>query len=248
MLLLGGTTEAFGLAHRLARAPHIEVVTSFAGRTSAPARPAGEVRIGGFGGPDGLARYLQAEGVAAVVDATHPFAARMRWNALHACERVGVPRLRLERPGWQAGPGDRWVRVPDLAAAARALGELGARRVFLTIGRSDLDAFAGVAGTWFLVRSIEAPEPLPLARAEVVLDRGPFTLAGERALLVTHRVDALVTKDSGGEATSAKLAAARERGVPVVVVERPPSPPGPRARTVAEALVWLATALPATGA
>ncbi len=230
VLVLGGTAEARELAGRL------PVISSLAGRTSEPRRPVGEVRIGGFGGPDGLAAYLRAERIEALVDATHPFAARISANAAAAAEATGVPLLVLCRPGWVAGPGDDWHRVPDLATAAAVLPRLG-HRVFLTTGRQGIAAFAGLDGCWFLARSVEPPAaPVP-SRLEVLLDRGPFTLDGERRLLAEHRIDVLVSKDSGGPA--AKLAAARERGIPVLLVDRPPSRPAAAVATVDEALAWL---------
>lgn len=215
VLVLGGTAEARELASRL------PVISSLAGRTTDPRRPAGEVRIGGFGGPDGLAAYLREERIDVLVDATHPFAARISANAAAAALATGVPLVVLRRPGWTAGPGDDWHRVPDLASAAAALPELG-ERVFLTTGRQGIGAFAGLDECWFLARSVEPPAaPLP-RRLEVLLDRGPFTLDGERELFRNHRIDVLVSKDSGGPA--AKLDAARERGVPVLLIDRPASP------------------------
>jgi len=156
---------------------------------------------------------------------------------------VGVARVRVERPGWSPVPGDRWVRVADLAGAARAVVAGGHRRVLLTTGRTELAPFAACPGVWFLVRSIEPPDPQPLPDATVVLARGPFTVAGERELMSAHRVDAVVTKDSGGEATAAKLVAARELGRPVIVVDRPPSPPGPLVRSVGAAVRFVEAAL-----
>ena len=247
VLVLGGTTEASGLARALADRPGVEVTTSFAGRTTAPAAAAGRARVGGFGGADGLATYLRDEGVDVLVDATHPFAARMRWHAVAAAEATGVSRLRVERPAWAPEPGDRWTVVADLDAAAAAVRAGRYRRVLLTTGRTELAPFAVCRDTWLLVRSVEAPDPAVLATladAEVLLARGPFTVEGERALLDERAIDAVVTKNSGGAATGAKLVAARERGLPVVLVDRPPSPPGPRAETVAEALAWLAPHLP----
>ena len=243
VLVLGGTSEASGLARALAGRPGVEVTTSFAGRTSAPVAAAGRTRVGGFGGPEGLARHLRDASVDVLVDATHPFAARMRWHAASAAAAAGVPRLRLERPAWQPVPGDRWVPVADLDAAAAAVAAGGHRRVLLTTGRTELAPFAACPDTWFLVRSVEPPDPLPLPRAEVLLARGPFTVEGELGLLAAHAIDAVVTKNSGGDATAAKLTAARRRGVPVVIVERPPSPPGPHAPTVADALAWMDTIL-----
>jgi precorrin-6A/cobalt-precorrin-6A reductase len=238
VLILGGTTEAARLAALLSDAGWA-VTTSLAGRTRRPAAVAGAVRIGGFGGIDGLVAFLRAAPFAAVVDATHPFAAQMPHHAAAACSQVGVPRLRLLRPGWTAVAGDRWQRVPSLAGAASSLAVSGARRVFLTTGRQELAPFAGLADVWFLVRAIEPPDPQPLARATVVLSRGPFAVESERALMASHGIDTVVTKDSGGTATAAKLTAARDLGIPMVVVDRPLAPAGPTVATVEEALAWL---------
>ncbi len=238
ILLLAGTTEASLLARALAaRQDRYEVVISFAGRTAFPDRLPGRVRSGGFGGVSGLVTYLRDERIAALVDATHPFAARMPWHAAEACREAGVQHLRLERPPWQEEAGDRWHRVPDVAAAADALHE--ARRIFLTIGRQELAPFARHGDKWFLVRSIEPPRPMPLPDAELLLARGPFNLEDEVRLMAAHRIDTLVSKNSGGSAAAAKLAAARRLGLSVVMVERAAKPPGPRAETVAEALKWL---------
>lgn len=237
VLVLGGTTEGRELASACAATPGIEVISSLAGRTSSPLLPAGEVRIGGFGGVAGLADYLRDREIDAVVDATHPFAATMTEHAVAASAQAGVPLLVLRRPGWTEQPGDTWHRVADLAAAAALVPGLG-ERVFLTTGRQSIAAFAGVDACWFLSRSVEPPEPPLPQRTEVLLDRGPFTLAGERALLAEHRIDVLVTKDSGG--STAKLDAARECGLPVVLVDRPPLPPGTDVvATVQAALHWL---------
>ncbi|RSN66897.1 cobalt-precorrin-6A reductase [Actinomadura sp. WAC 06369] len=237
VLLLGGTAEARRLAGRLDADPAVEVTSSLAGRTAAPRALPGRVRVGGFGGPDGLAAWLRDERIDAVVDATHPFAARMTGNAALACAAAGVPLLVLRRPGWTKGPGDDWRRVPSLAAAAA---DLPGERVFLTTGRTGLAAFAGDARRRYLVRSVDPPEPPLPARTTVVLARGPFTVGDETALMREHRVDVLVTKDSGGAMTAAKLTAARRLGVPVVVVDRPPVPDGvPVAATVEDAAAWL---------
>jgi precorrin-6A/cobalt-precorrin-6A reductase len=213
------------------------VISSLAGRTSKPLVPAGQVRIGGFGGVEGLAAYLREQAIDAVVDATHPFAATITAHAAAASSQAGMPLLVLRRPGWTEQPGDDWHRVPTLESAATLLPKLG-ERVFLTTGRQSIAAFAQVDACWFLSRSVEPPtRPVP-RRLEVVLDRGPFTLEGERVLLAEHRIEVLVTKDSGG--TTAKLDAARDRGTPVVLVNRPPLPPGvTTAATVNAALTWL---------
>ncbi|MDA8063354.1 MAG: cobalt-precorrin-6A reductase [Actinomycetota bacterium] len=241
VLLLGGTTEASGLAEALSARDDVSVVTSLAGRTAAPTALPGHRRIGGFGGPGGLVAYLRSERITAVVDATHPFAEAMHQEAYDACREAGVPRLRLERPRWQAQGGDRWTVVADVAAAAAAISAGPARRVFLTTGRGDLAAFVpGVDGQrWWLVRSIDPPTRLPLHPAEVILSRGPFSVEGEAELMELHRIDLVVTKNSGGDATVAKLHAARHLDVAVLVIDRPPSPPGPSAATVSDALEWL---------
>ncbi|RLU87564.1 cobalt-precorrin-6A reductase [Streptomyces griseocarneus] len=239
VLILGGTTEARRLAAELATDPSLRVTSSLAGRVAAPRLPAGEVRVGGFGGPGGLARWLREQQVDALIDATHPFAGTISFNAAEAATDARVPLLALRRPGWTAGPGDRWTSVASLDEAAQALPALG-ERVFLTTGRMGLAAFAHLEDMWFLVRSVDAPEPPMPRRMETVLERGPFTLDGERELLRRHRVDVLVTKDSGGEATAAKLVAAREASVPVVVVRRPVVPTGvPEAADVAAAVAWV---------
>ncbi|MFE1751627.1 cobalt-precorrin-6A reductase [Streptomyces anandii] len=225
VLVLGGTTEARELAALLAARPGLRVTTSLAGRVSRPGPQAGEVRTGGFGGADGLAAWLREHRVDAVVDATHPFAEAITRNAAGAAAATGVPLVVLRRPGWRPGPADRWHPAGSPAEAARLLPGLG-RRVFLTTGRLGLAAFAPLTGLHFLVRSVEPPEPPMPADTRVLLARGPFTVAGETELLRAHRIDVLVTKDSGGEATAAKLTAARKLGLPVVVVGRPPLPYG----------------------
>ncbi|MET9927605.1 MULTISPECIES: cobalt-precorrin-6A reductase [unclassified Streptomyces] len=250
VLVLGGTTEARRLAESLAaEAPEVRVTTSLAGRVAAPRLPPGEVRVGGFGGPAGLAEWVREHRVDLLVDATHPFAATMSRNAILAAAEAHVPLLALRRPGWVAQDGDRWHSVASLAEAAEVLPALG-ERVFLTTGRMGLAAFAEAAldSLWFLVRSVDAPEPPCPRQMHVVLDRGPFDLDGEREILRLHRIDVLVTKDSGGDATAPKLTAAREAGIPVVVVRRPPVPEGvPVAATSDEAVEWVVRKLYAEG-
>jgi precorrin-6A/cobalt-precorrin-6A reductase len=237
VLILGGTAEARTLAAEL-RDKNLHVVSSLAGRVARPRLPVGEVRVGGFGGVDGLAAWLREHDIQAIVDATHPFAERIGANAFAAAEQTGVPLLRLARPGWQESEGDRWHWARDLAEAATLLPGLG-RRVFLTSGRQGLAAFASLDELWFLIRCVDPPElPLP-PRREVLLDRGPYEVDRERALITGHRIDVLVTKDSGGAMTAAKLTAARELGVPVVVVRRPPRPATTVATDVAEAVEWV---------
>ncbi|TDD18057.1 cobalt-precorrin-6A reductase [Kribbella turkmenica] len=220
VLLLGGTGEARELAQMLAG---VEVVSSLAGRITDARLPAGQVRQGGFGGVEGLTDWLRTSDVDAVVDATHPFAATMTAHAATATRQLDIPLLVLRRPGWTAQPGDTWHRATTAAAAADLLPALGTR-VFLTIGRQGLPAFQET-GLWTLARCVEPPEPVP-TWCELILDRGPYAVDGELALMRQQRIDVLVTKDSGGPQTSAKLVAARELGVPVVLIRRPPLPPG----------------------
>jgi len=232
VLILGGTAEARALARALVAAG-VPVVSSLAGRVRDPALPVGEVRIGGFGGASGLAAWVRAHQITAVVDATHPFASTMTAHAVDACAAVGVSLVVLRRPGWPPEPG--WVWADSVPHAAALLPSLG-KRAFLTTGRTSLAAFADL-DLEFLVRCVDPPSgPLP-HRVQVLLSRGPFTVDGERALLREHGIDVLVTKDSGGSLTSAKLAAARAEGVQVLVVRRPPLPAGVDAvDTVAAAL------------
>lgn len=239
LLILGGTGEARTLAAAVIGGSNRRVVSSLAGRVSDPLLPAGEVRLGGFGGPDGLAAWMRAENVTAVVDATHPFAAGISASAVVATRLVGTPLLVLRRPGWQAEPGDDWTRVADVPAAAAALMERDGP-VFLTTGRGGLAHFANLPHR-FVIRTVDPPDPPLPADAVLVCSRGPYRPAGERALLTEHGIRVLVTKDSGGEMTSAKLTAARELGVPVVMVDRPPLP-DPNVATVPDpqaALAWV---------
>jgi precorrin-6A/cobalt-precorrin-6A reductase len=245
LLILGGTGEAAALAAAaLTRfGERLRVTSSLAGRTARPAPLPGEVRIGGFGGAEGLAAYLRAERIDCVIDATHPFAAQISTQALAACAAAAVPRLMLLRPEWQRHERDRWIEVADLPGAAAALGRLG-HCVWLTIGGRGLEAFAGLTRHHFLVRLVEPPaSPLPLPSCELLLGRGPFNLAEERRILERHAIEVLVAKASGGGATEPKLIAARERGLPVVVVRRPTPPAGERVEAVAAALDWLAARL-----
>jgi precorrin-6A/cobalt-precorrin-6A reductase len=236
VLILGGTGEGRRLATALVD-EGVDVLSSLAGRVTAPLLPPGKVRIGGFGGVEGLTAWLESERTAAVVDATHPFAVTMTESAAAACARAGVPLLRVQRPGWTPGAGDDWRWVDTLAEAAAAVRGFG--HVFVTTGRRGLEAFAELTGE-VLVRSVDPPAPPLPAQTTVVLARGPFTVEEELALMREHRVDVVVTKDSGGWLTAAKLTAAREIGLPVVVVRRPPVPAGmPVVATVEEALAWV---------
>ena len=238
VLLLGGTAEARRLAAPLDRRAGLALTSSLAGAVAMPLLPEGDVRIGGFGGAEGLTAWLRDHRTDVVVDATHPFATGMTANAIAATEALHLPLLVLRRPGWMAGPGDRWHRVPDIAAAAALLPRLG-ERVFLAIGSGGLAAFAHLPG-WFLLRAVDPPPP-PLPEQHVLLrDRGPFTADAERALLREHRIEVLVCRDSGGDLTAAKLVAARELGLPVVMVDRPPAPAVAVVATVEAAVAWLA--------
>jgi precorrin-6A/cobalt-precorrin-6A reductase len=235
VLILGGTAEAAALARNLTERG-VEVLTSLAGRTISPRDLPGRVRSGGFGGVAGLVEVLRAEAITVVIDATHPFAATISAHARAACDHTGIRRVQLRRPAWIAQPGDRWIEVGSLAEAAAWLPELG-RRVFLTVGAGGLHTFQGCQGVWFLTRLITPPA---LALPGVTLsDRGPFTVAGETALMVEHRIDLLVTKASGGAATAAKLAAARTLTLPVLMIARPPVEPGPVADTVEQAVAMV---------
>ncbi len=237
VLLLAGTTEATRLADVLVRVHGVDVLSSLAGLTATPTRRAGRTRTGGFGGAEGLAQHLRAHPVDALIDATHPFATVMPFNAAAAAAATATPSCRLLRPPWVPTPADRWIDVPDLRAAAAALSSLGAKRVLLTVGRQSTWAFAD-HDAWFLVRAIEAPEVAP-ADHQLLLERGPFDLTSERAVLLDHRIDAVVTKNAGGAATVAKLVAARELEIPVVMVARPAPPEVTIVGSVDHAVAWL---------
>ncbi|WP_167101747.1 cobalt-precorrin-6A reductase [Mycobacterium sp. DL592] len=235
ILLLGGTGEARALAARLH--PGTDIVSSLAGRVPDPALPVGPVRIGGFGGVDGLAQWLRDNGIGAVVDATHPFAATMTAHAAQACADLNLPHVVLARPPWDPAGA---ITVKSDVEAADTVARQGYSRVFLTTGRSGVAPFAD-SDAWFLIRVVTAPdsEVLP-ARHRVLLSRGPYDYAGERTLLQDNNIDALVTKNSGGELTNAKLHAAHDLGVAIVMIERPPLPAGVRTvGTVGEAADWV---------
>jgi len=242
LLILGGTGEAATLARgALARFGDGMIVTSaLAGRTRHPGPIAGQVRIGGFGGAAGLATYMLEESVDRLIDATHPFAAEISRAGRFAAERAGVPRLTLLRPPWRRHPLDRWIEVDSFEAAAQLVGRIG-RRAWLTVGAGAVGIFAPATSVRFVVRLIDPPrERLPLRFHEIVLGRGPFSLAQERHLLQRHAIDVMVCKASGGAATEAKLIAARELSLPVIMVRRPPVEPGDSVETVEAALDWLA--------
>lgn len=235
VLLLGGTAEARALAAQLH--PDVDVISSLAGRVPDPALPVGEVRIGGFGGVDGMRQWLTDSNVDVVVDATHPYAATITAHAAAVCAELAVPHLVLARPAWDPGTA---ILVQSDVDAAKALQDNGFNRVFLTTGRSGVAAFKAV-DAWFLIRAVTAPDQQTLPRRhELVLSRGPYRYEDERALLAEHRVDCLVTKNSGGDMTRPKLDAAAALGISVVMVDRPPLPPGvTTVSSVADAVSWV---------
>ena len=238
LLILGGTVEARQLADTLATQPGLCIITSLAGRTVEPRRPAGDLRIGGFGGAAGLVDYLRRTQVDLVIDATHPYAAAISRHAVEACQSAARPLLRFERRPWRAETGDRWAEVDSLSAAARVAPSLGLRAL-LTIGIKELSAFAGIPDLWFLVRLVEMPaEPLPLLDYEIVLGRGPFAAAAERDLLHGRGIEFVIAKNSGGVATYGKIVAARELGLPVVLLRRPEIPAAATAGTIEQVVEW----------
>ncbi|WP_341705396.1 cobalt-precorrin-6A reductase [Ferrovibrio sp.] len=245
LLLLGGTGEALRLARELAGHDRLYCISSLAGRTEQPVLPPGAVRTGGFGGIAGLTDYLVREKIDLVLDATHPFAARMAQHAFEACRELGLPRAKLVRPPWVASPGDRWTMMPSVQAAAVFLRFHPVHRIFLTVGRQELGPFLPLGGArngarWFLTRLVEPPDgDIRLPAGELVLGRGPFPPEDEAALMRQHRIDLLVTKNSGGAA--GKIAAAAELHIPVLMIERPPLPPGDIVESTGAALAWLNT-------
>ncbi|MFD2741415.1 cobalt-precorrin-6A reductase [Sulfitobacter aestuarii] len=239
ILLLGGTTEASAMARRLAAAG-TDAVFSYAGRTNAPVAQPLPTRIGGFGGVAGLCDYLRSEAISHVIDATHPFAAGMSRNAYAACAATGTGLVRLERPAWVAQAGDDWISVAEMSALPAALPDI-ASRVFLAIGKQQIALFAAKPQHHYLLRLVDAPEaPLPLPDADVVLARGPFSEAGDLALLEKHRITHVVAKNAGGSGARAKLDAARALGLPVIMAERPALPGGNVAGDPDAVMRWLA--------
>jgi precorrin-6A/cobalt-precorrin-6A reductase len=243
ILILGGTTEARQLASRFAA--NYEVTLSLAGRTENPVAQGVPVRTGGFGGAEGLAGYLADNAVDLLVDATHPYAARISANAAQAAHIAGVPAVAIRRPAWEQRPGDRWTMVDDAAQAAGALGS-ARRKVFLALGRQELAPFEAAPHHAYLIRSVDPVEPpLAVPDATYILARGPFSEADDRALLQLHGIDAIVSKNSGGDATYGKIAAARALGIEVFLVRRPKLPDMPSGADVAEVLALVAHALAA---
>jgi precorrin-6A/cobalt-precorrin-6A reductase len=241
VLILGGTSEARRLAERLAGDARFLALLSFAGRTQSLVDPGVPHRVGGFGGVDGLVAHLRQGGYRALIDATHPFAAQMSRNAVSAAALVGVPLARLEGPAWQPLAGDRWLEARDMQHAAELLGPSPCR-VFSSIGRLELDAFLAAPQHDYLIRAVDPFVPA-LPRARLIVARGPFELSSECALLERERIDIVVSKNSGTPSTYAKIEAARQLGVPVIMVTRPSLPPVETLPSVASALAWL-VALP----
>ncbi|AXC14315.1 Cobalt-precorrin-6x reductase [Acidisarcina polymorpha] len=223
ILILGGTHEASRLATILANNRDLTVITSLAGRLSQPHLPAGIVRIGGFGGPDGLTSYLREEAISAVLDVTHPFAAQISRNAEQACRNLDVPLLAFERPAWERVEGDLWMHVADVPAAAALVNKWN-HRIFLSIGRQQVGAFAECRDAWFLIRAIDYPtDPLP-PRSKLILERGGFDLQSELKMLREESIEILITKNSGGTVTYPKIEAARKLGIRVIMIDRPAAP------------------------
>ena len=245
LLILGGTTEASALARAVAGCADLDPILSFAGRTRNPVAPPIPFRTGGFGGVDGLKAYLAENAVGAVIDATHPFAAQMSANAARACRDLALPLAMFTRAPWRAVEGDRWTPVADMAEAVRALGETP-RRVFLTVGGLQLSAFAAAPRLHYVVRTIEPPDAFAaLPDHRLMLARGPFTIDDEVVLLRDHQIEILVTKNSGGDATAPKLAAARTLGVEVIMVERPKPEDVPAFETLDAIMAWIEDHRPA---
>jgi precorrin-6A/cobalt-precorrin-6A reductase len=236
-LILGGTADASLLAAEIARAG-LDAVYSYGGRTRAPAGQPLPTRIGGFGGVRGLADYIRREGITHVIDATHPFAAEMSRNAVEACAETGTPLIALERTPWIRAPGDNWIEIPDVNAAAAALPEAPAK-VFLAIGRQHIAPFAAKPQHAYTLRFVDPPEaPLPFA-ADVIVSRGPFTLDDELAMMRTRGIAWIVARNSGGDGARAKIDAARMLGLPVIMISRPELPERLRVENVAEIMQWL---------
>lgn len=240
ILIMGGSSEANVLARRLVERPDIVATLSLAGRTTSPAAAPIGVRIGGFGGVEGLERYIAREGVDAIIDASHPFAAQISRNAAEACRRAKIPLLGFSRPAWTPIKGDRWIEVADMTGAIAALGETP-RTAFLTIGRLSLGAFKAAPQHRYLVRTIDPPtNDQRLEQMILILARGPFEAMEEEDLMRREAVDVLVTKNSGGTASAGKLVAARRLGLTVIMVRRPAAADAPMVHDVEKALAWLA--------
>ena len=243
ILILGGTAEARQLAGGLAGSAGLDVTLSLAGRTAVPAAQPVPVRVGGFGGGDGLAKYLVSERIDALIDATHPYANIISANAVEAAQRSGVPLIALRRRPWIAIAGDRWIEVGDVGEAVRVIGQ-APRRVFVALGRNELKPFGEAPQHHYLIRSVDpVDQPLPLPHVGYVTGRGPFTEADDHALMTGHRIDVVIAKNSGGTATYGKIAAARALGIDVIMLRRPAAPTCAAVETIEDAIAWLDHAL-----
>ncbi|MBK5934468.1 precorrin-6A reductase [Rhodovulum imhoffii] len=239
LLILGGTTEATALAHEVA-ARGVPATLSFAGRVERPKPQPIPVRVGGFGGVDGLATYLLRHRITHLIDATHPFAARISRNAVAACAQAGVPMAALSRPAWDETATDRWQHVPDIPAAVTALAGT-ARRVFLALGRMHLAAFATRPQHFYLLRLVDTPaSPPPLPEHVVIVSRGPFTVGDDTALMRRYGIDLIVSKNAGGSGARAKIEAARALSLPVLMIDRPALPERTELHSPAQVFTWLA--------
>jgi precorrin-6A/cobalt-precorrin-6A reductase len=243
VLILGGTTEARLLAERLAKRTDLEVTLSLAGRTASPIPHAVPLRIGGFGGATGLADHLIVERIEALIDATHPYANIMSDNAAAAARQAAIPFVALHRPPWKAVSGDRWTEVNDVRAAVDAIGA-NSRNVFVALGRNELAPFIAAPQHHYLVRSVDPVHPpLPLPHVAYVTARGPFSEDKDRALMAAHRIEVVISKNSGGSAAYGKIAAARALGIEVIMLRRPLPPGAPAVGTIDGVIAWLDHAL-----
>jgi precorrin-6A/cobalt-precorrin-6A reductase len=248
VLILGGTTEARQLAARLAQRAGLDVTLSLAGRTASPVPHAVPIRVGGFGGAEGLADHLAAEHVDALIDATHPYANIISKNAADAARKAAVPFVALRRPPWSAVAGDRWIEVSDGRAAVDAIGQ-ECRNVFVAVGRNELAPFTSAPQHRYLIRSVDPVDPtLSLPLATYITARGPFSEANDRALMTQHKIEVVISKNSGGSAAYGKIAAARALGIEVIMLRRRPAPDAPSVNTIEDALAWLDHALTSTAA
>ncbi|MEA5575340.1 cobalt-precorrin-6A reductase [Anabaena sp. UHCC 0451] len=249
VLILGGTGDAAELTAKINNITEIEAISSLAGRTREPVAPVGNVRVGGFGGVMGLVEYLKHQQIDVLIDASHPFANHISGNAAAAATEMGIPRLLVNRPPWEKQPGDIWIEVENNTEAAAILENKAlenqlfkhqTKRVFLTIGRQEISAFSHLQEMWFLMRMIDPPNADAVIPPGLMLfDRGPFSLEDEREILTNYNIDTIVSKNSGGNATYPKIIAAREMGIKVVMVKRPPVPPGEQVADVESAVKWL---------
>jgi precorrin-6A/cobalt-precorrin-6A reductase len=239
LLILGGTTEATGLAHVLHDAG-INATFSYAGRVARPKRQPLPTRIGGFGGVEGLVKYIAENAITHVVDATHPFAAQMSMNAVAACAQTNAHLLALTRPKWVAQAGDQWRHVADIDGAVAAL-DGPAQKVMLAIGRMHLDAFALCSQHQYLLRLVDAPSgEVPLPNRSIIVDQGPFSVENDTALMRDHKIELVVAKNAGGSGARAKIDGARALNIPIIMIDRPHIPARPEVGTAQEVLDWMA--------